>query len=349
MVFGERAGLRWGVRLCGCARAPSCYRHAVRRIVLLLVGPLFVAGLRAAPVPAPTNAAPVVATTAVDPVEQAYEKLLEDDDAALEEVDRWIRDDAARGDKGGEGPDVTLKARVRQRLEPVRSGYEEFLKRHPGHTRARLAFGSFLASIGEEDESVTQMEKAREIDPRNPAAWNNLANHYGHRGPVAKAFEYYAKAIELNPGEPVYYQNLAATVFLFRPDATNFYQCTEQQVFDRSLELYRKAIKLAPSDFLLASDYAMSFYGIKPARTEEALAAWNAALAVAPDTIQREGVQIHLARIQINAGRFEAARQHLDQVANPVYDDLKKRLTRNLAEKQAKLGTNGPVLTSPKP
>jgi len=323
----------------------------VRRLVLFLVGLLLAGGFRApaAPDAVGTNALPVVSPTTEDRIEQAYEKLLEDDDAAQEEVDQWIRADVSNREKNGGGGDVTLKARVKQRLEPVRAAYEDFLKRHPGHTRARLAYGSFLGDIGEEDEALKQMEKAREIDPKNPAAWNNLGNHYGHLGPVQKAFEYYTKAIELNPNESVYYQNLAATVFVFRPDATNFYRCTEPEVFDRSLELYRKALKLAPANFVLASDYAMSFYGIKPARSEEALTAWRAALAIAPNAVEREGVRIHLARIEIGAGRFEEARRHLEEVKNPVYDDLKQRVLRNLVEKQNQAGTNAPASVSPKP
>jgi tetratricopeptide (TPR) repeat protein len=327
----------------------------VRHIALLLVGLLLVAPLRAAAAPARalavgvTNVAPAVATAAEDPVELAYEKLLEEDDAAQEEADKWIREDLANREKNrGEG-DVALKARVKQRLEPVRTAYEDFLRRHPGHTRARLAYGSFLGDIGEEDESVKQMEKAREIDPKNPAAWNNLANHYGHRGPAEKAFAYYEKAIELSPDEPIYWQNLATTVFLFRPDATNFYKCTEQQVFDRSLELYRRALKLAPTNFVLATDYAMTFYGIKPPRLDEAMAAWQAALAIAPNPAEREGVQLHLARIEIGRGRFSAARQHLDQVQQPVYDDLKKRLSRNLEQKQAQAAAPAPADAVPKP
>ena len=268
-----------------------------------------------------------------DPLEAEYQNLLKEDDRAQEEVDLWIRQDVASRDTREGQSSVTLQARVLQRLDPVRKGYEDFLTRHPGHTRARLAFGSFLMDLGEEDEAVTQMEKAREIDPKNPAAWNNLANHYGHRGPVTNAFAYYAKAIELNPAEPVYYQNLATTVFLFRVDATNYYRCTEQQVFDRSLELYRKALSLAPTNFVLASDYAMTFYGIRPARNEDALAAWEAALKIAPGAQEREGVHIHLARVQLNAGRYQEARRHLDQVSDPVYNDLKKRLGRNLEEK----------------
>ena len=54
----------------------------------------------------------------------------------------------------------------------------------------------------------------------------------------------YAKAIELNPAEPVYYQNFATTVYLFRKDARAFYGINEQQVFDKALALYRKAMQI---------------------------------------------------------------------------------------------------------
>jgi tetratricopeptide (TPR) repeat protein len=284
-----------------------------------------------------------------DPLEKEYEKLLEADDAAQQEVDKWIRDETAFREKGAGLPDATLKARIEQRLKQVRDAYDDFLRRYPDHARAHLAYGSFLMEISEEDDAVNQMEKARELDPKNPAAWNNLANYYGHRSPVKKAFEYYAKAIELNPTEPVYYQNLATTVFLFRPDAMTFYKIDEAHVFDKALELYRQAMKLDPTNFVLASDYAQSYYGIRPMRTEEALAAWEGALKIAPDDQEREGVYIHLARIKLNAGRFDEVRRHLNSVTNEMYASLKNRLARNLEqqEKSAK-GTNAPAASPAK-
>jgi tetratricopeptide (TPR) repeat protein len=291
-----------------------------------------------------TNRSRPTEPAAGDPLEAEYLRLLDQDDQAHEEVDQWIQQDLTTRDTREGKPSVTLQARVRQRLDPVRKSYEEFLKRHPDHTRARLAYGSFLKDLGEEEEAFQQMEKARQLDPKNPAAWNNLADHYGHRGPVTNAFAYYAKAIELNPNESVYYQNLATAVFLFRRDATNYYRCTEPQVFDRSLELYRKAMSLAPTNFVLASDYAMTFYGIQPPRYAEALAAWEGALKIASGAQEREGVHLHLARVQINAGQYEEARRHLDLVSDPLYDDLKKRLQRNLEEKLHPASTNAPAV-----
>jgi len=284
-----------------------------------------------------------------DPVEKEYQKLLETDDAAQEEVDKWIRDETAFREQGAGLPDATLRARIEQRFKAVRDTYEGFLRDHPEHARAHLAYGSFLMEIHDEDEAVNQMERARDLDPKNPAAWNNLANYYGHRSPVKKAFEYYSKAIELNTNEPVYYQNLATTVFLFRPDAMEFYKIDEPQVFDKALELYRKAMKLDPDNFVLASDYAQSYYGIRPMRTGDAIAAWESALKIAPDDKEREGVYIHLARIKLNAERFEEAHRLLNSVTNEMYASLKNRLLRNLErqENESK-GTNAPAATEKK-
>jgi tetratricopeptide (TPR) repeat protein len=280
-----------------------------------------------------------------DPVEKEYHTLLEQDDAAQEEVDKWIRDDTAFREQGAGLGGATLRARVEQRLKPVRDAYDGFLRRHPDHARAHLAFGSFLNDTHDEDGALQHWEKARELDPGNPAAWNNLANYYSHRSPVTKAFEYYAKAIELNPNEKVYYQNFATTVFLFRKDAMEFYGIDEQHVFDKALDLYRKAMKLDPKNFVLASDYAQTYYGIRPIRTQDAIAAWEAALRISGSDTEREGVYLHLARIKLNAGRFDEVRRHLNSVTNEVYAELKKRLERNLEKQEKEAGDH----KTPKP
>ena len=144
----------------------------------------------------------------------------------------------------------------------------------------------------------------------------------------------YARAIELNPAEPVYYQNLATTVYLFRKDARAFYGISEEQVFDKALALYRQAMQLDPQNFLLATDYADSFYGIRPLRTNDALGAWTNALQIAHDDNEREGVYIHLARIKIAAGRFAEARAQLKEVTNAAFADPRHRLERNLTERE---------------
>jgi len=286
-----------------------------------------------------SSAIPAVA----DPVEREYERLLDDEEAAQVEVGKWIRDSEAPAENGDSTSNIALQQRIKTRLELVRRAYEDFLLRNPNHTRARLAYASFLGDIREQQASHDQMEKARELDPKNPAPWNDLANFYGHFGPVKKSFAYYARAIELDSREAVYYQNFATTVFLFRKDAREFYQIEEQQVFDKALELYNQAIKLDPRNFELATDVARTYYGIKPPRTAQALAAWEYTLTAATNQVERESVYVNLARIKLNAGRFDEARRHLDAITNEMHTVIKNRLIRNLVEKENKAkATNTP-------
>jgi tetratricopeptide (TPR) repeat protein len=281
-----------------------------------------------------TTGISVTVPDANDPAEQALQKLMTDDDAAQAEVDKWIRDNSDFSAQGAGVPKDELNRRILERFAPVRKGYEDFLKRYPNNAHGYLAYGSFLNDIGDEDGSMAQYEKSRALDPKNPAVWNNLANYYGEHSPVTNSFVYYTKAIELNSNEPVYYQNLATTVYLFRKDAREFYGINEQQVFDKALALYRQAMKLAPDNFPLATDYAQSYYGIKPLRTNDALVAWTNTLNIARDEVEREGVYIHLARIKISIGQFNEARAQLDAVTNADLADLKKRLERNLNERE---------------
>jgi tetratricopeptide (TPR) repeat protein len=286
-----------------------------------------------------TKAIPTNSPETSDAVEKEYQRLMEDDDAAQAEVDQWIKDNEKFAAQGAGVSEQEMSRKIKARFAPIRQAYEDFLRRHPDHAKARIAYGSFLGDLNDEDASQEQWEKVLEIETNNPAVYNNLANIYGHHGPVKRAFEFYAKAIDLNPNEPVYYHNFGTTVFLFRKDAKEYYGINEQAVFDKALVLYSNAMRLDPTNFPLASDIAQTYYGIKPTRVEEALNAWTNALRLASDELEREGVYVHFARIKLHAGRFDEARAHLDSITNEHFATLKQRLTKNIVELQAK-GTN---------
>jgi tetratricopeptide (TPR) repeat protein len=277
-----------------------------------------------------TTGVSIAAIDTNNPVEKELQKIEDDDDAAAAEVDGWIRQNQEFAAKGAAIPAAELNRRIRDRFEPSRKAYQDFIQRHPKYAQGRIAYASFLHDMGDEDGEMEQLVKAREIDPTIPSIWNNLANYYGEHGPMTNAFACYEKAIQLDPTEPVYYQNFGTTVFLYRKDVKEYYHINEQQVFDKALMLYSNATRLDPTNFELASDVALTYYGIKPLRTNDALASWTNTLSLAHDEIEREGVYLHFARIQTAAGHFANAQARLDSVTNPMYDDLKKRLVRSL-------------------
>lgn len=286
-----------------------------------------------------------VQPASADPLEQEFQKLLDQDNEAQEEVDGWIQKESAFGDKGASLASVTLSARIQDRFAPIKKGYKEFIDRHPNHVKSRLAYGSFLNDIGEDLDGVAQWEKALELDPKNPATYNNLATYYGHAGPATKAFGYFEKAIELSPNESLYYHNFGSLVYQHRLEARAYFKCDEQKVYDKALELYDKALKLRPDDFPLATDLAQTYYLIKPLRADDALKAWEYAMKIARDDIERQGIHVHLARVKLNLGRYNEAKDHLDAINNPMYQALKDRLNKNLLEKEDKTKKQiGPAL-----
>ncbi len=268
----------------------------------------------------------------LDAVEVEYRRLVAADALALAEVEQWV----TQGNGG-----AALRHRIDERFAGVARAYADFLQQHPEHARARVAYGNFLNESGDEVAAKGQWEKALASNPQDAEAWNNLANVFGHRGPPKKAFEYYAKAIELAPKEATYLQNFATTVFLFRKDAREFFQITEEEVFDRALQLYRRAIALEPDNHELALDVAQCYYSIKPPRPAEAVAAWNYALQIAPDNLQRENAHIHLARFKMREGLFQEARQHLGVITNAFNEAVRVRVLRDLEAREKKAGQTG--------
>ena len=298
------------------------------------------------PVASQVNPPATASALVADPVTQELRTVLLADDAAHDEVNRWLHEfDALATTNQTATASAALNQRIRARFEPVRQGYEHFLRNHPDHARGYLAFGSFLNEIGDEEGAKTQYENSKQLDPKNPAVWNNLANYYGEHGPVTNAFAYFAEAIRLKPDEPVYYRNFAATVSLFHTEAAAFYHLTLTEVFDKAIGLYRQTLRLAPENFLFATDYAESFYSIRPMRTNDALAAWTNALHVAHTDAERQGVNLHLARLKIATGRFAEAQTHLAAVTNAAFLDLKNRLVSSLAEGE-KMATTTAALSA---
>jgi tetratricopeptide (TPR) repeat protein len=280
------------------------------------------------------------AVTNDDQVEAEYRKVLRDDDAAEQDVLGWVNNAEASAKAGSVLTNATLHLRIERRMDSVHREYQDFVDQHPNHVNARLAYGSFLYDMNDQDGAVAQWEKARQLAPTNPATWNNLAKYYGQAGPVTKAFEYYDKAISLDTNQSVYYHNQAALIYLFRKQAADYYHLTEQQTFEKSLDLYRTAIKLAPDDFVLFTDYAQCFYGCHPPRLQEGLEAWSQALKLARDEAEREGVYLHLARIHLRLGQYEQARTNLDAVTNMDYAEVKNQIASNLVAALSMPATN---------
>lgn len=275
-----------------------------------------------------------------------FQRIMARDDSAQLVVAELLKNAETFANAGADVSQQAINDQIFKEIQPVRELYETFLKRFPNHVAANLALGSFLSDFGEELEGMERWEKARELDPSNPAAWNNLAGFYGHYGPIRKSLEYYEKAIELAPDESVYWSNLATMTQLFRTDALEYFQLKDDQaVIRKSLEFYKKAWAMNDQDFPLATDLAQTYYFLEPFNFTAAEEAWKKAMLLAGDDIEREGIHIHQARIHIMEKNWEEARSYLSRVQHSMYQNLKATLEKRLEreKKESEKATAGGV------
>jgi tetratricopeptide (TPR) repeat protein len=232
----------------------------------------------------------------------------------------------------------------RRRLE---NDYRHFLSDYPRHTRAMVAFGSLLYDQGRKEEGIRWWEKAVALDPREAYAYNNIANHYGHSGRPADALKLYDKAIALEPAEPVFRFNWATTCVVFRNEAHAVYGWTTEEIFQHSLDQFRKARDLAPHDFELAIAYAQTFYAMPKPDWQEAYRAWKFCLDQAPTDPQRQYVYANLARASVELGRYDEARQWSAKLTSDGQNGVRRGLERRIAERSKAVGpsvvTNAPT------
>jgi Flp pilus assembly protein TadD len=74
-------------------------------------------------------------------------------------------------------------------------------------SKSQVDFGIKVAQRGLWKEATYRWERAVEIDPTYPAAWNNLAVAYEQQGQFDEARKAYEKALALDPNNLLIRQN----------------------------------------------------------------------------------------------------------------------------------------------
>ena len=261
------------------------------------------------------------------------------------------RGDELRAQKDQFDPQTPPAAieRWKARLKRLERNYQHFLHDHPRHARALVAYGGLLYDEEDEDEGARWWEKAIAADPREPYAYNNLANVYGHNGGAAKALQYYQTAIELAPTEPVFRFNWATTCQLFRNESRAVYGWNVDEIFQHSLEQFQSARDLDPQNFDLSCTYAETFYQLPKPDWPGAYEAWQFCLRQPLDDRQREFVCGHLARVCIRLGRIDEARQWAAKLSGTEQASVRRAIERKITESSRTTGGSTTTNLPPNP
>ncbi len=214
------------------------------------------------------------------------------------------------------------------RTRRVESAYRRFLRRHPAHTRARVAFGNFLVDDDREAAAVREWEAALAADPNSAVAHNNVGQHLLHRGEIGEGLRYLERAMELEPQSAVYYYTWASAMFAYRQDTKAQYGWGTDEITERALAAFRKARDLAPRDFTYSNAYAEMFYFTPQPNWEEAYEAWRFCLDQPLAELDRERTCGRLARVCMHLRRFDEAARWLAEMKSEQSRGFRDALER---------------------
>ena len=165
--------------------------------------------------------------------------------------------------------------------------YEEALGINPNMPHVMIAIGRAYTVLGQVPKSVLYYKRAIEVDAQNAEAYDRLGGAYVAIGEYDLAREALNQAIELDPMRP--------TAFT-RRGLLNF----QQRRYEYSVDDYMRAITTSEivSGTITAGDYLYLGFAYQWIdRCNEAIQAWNRALALAPgDEGIQENVNVGLQR-----------------------------------------------------
>ncbi len=110
-------------------------------------------------------------------------------------------------------PDVPTRLRLAEaymnsgKMLSARQELEDVLSRHPSSAQAHDAYGKFLNARGEYGRAATAFERAIDIDPGEAVFWNNLGVALRLKGDYEQALEALDAATKLAPRSPDPYFN----------------------------------------------------------------------------------------------------------------------------------------------
>lgn len=217
------------------------------------------------------------------------------------------------------------------RSQRIAERYEGFLRRNPDNLEGWILCGRFLRSVGADARALAAFRKARSLAPDLAVVHELMGLTLADLGEIEAAMALLLRAVELDPEEPVYREDLGRLLRRHGARLEKEGALEEGRSPVLAVEAFEEAFRLSPN-FQKGWQWAESFADVPEPDWPGAAEAWRETMVLADSLAEREAVRLQLARALVEAGEVEEARDHLDPVETPSLQNSRKQLLKRIEE-----------------
>jgi len=237
------------------------------------------------------------------------------------------------------------------RLDEAIDHYQRAIALQPEYAPAYNNLGAALHAKGRHDEAIATYQQALRLRPDFPLAHYNLANALNDAGRPREAAEHFRIALQTISGSADVHNNLgialmgegkaAEAIAEFRiavqlePESAASRRnladaLASARRYDEAIDEFGRAARIDPTG---SAHYDLGNLFLELDRTEEAIAAFRAALKLAPRSVEAHNNLGIALGIQ---GRLDEAIDHFQQALaiKPDFEDARRNLTLALGQKR---------------
>ena len=213
-------------------------------------------------------------------------------------------------------------------LQSLINDYEDFIKLTPDNPEPFIAYGMLLNSriLGERKRAAALFYKADTLDPAIPLVKNQLGNYLAEEGRPVPAINHYFAAINLAPGEPLYHYQLGNLLSAAREDFMKEMGWSRQKVDKTMLDAFRQAAALGSGNSTYAFRLGLAYFELETPDWDSALKQWTSLEASLSDPLQKQLIDIYIAKVLIQKGNTQEAMRRLGSVVDKRYQAQKQKL-----------------------
>ncbi|MGF1484496.1 MAG: tetratricopeptide repeat protein [Opitutales bacterium] len=218
-----------------------------------------------------------------------------------------------------------------RRVRAVADGYQAFIADNPENVYALILYGKLLRRVGDSEGAKVLFLRADEINPRLAVVKQQVGNYLFEEGHFVEALPWFLTALELEPEVALYHYQAGETLALAKAEllADGVYTA---EALDRAMfSAFAGAVDRAPHERQYEMRLAEAYFDASNPDWSQALKLWVELEATSQSAVERAVVRLQRARVLLELGRTEEARElALSVDTEPALEPSRREVLRRI-------------------